>query len=130
MKLTEKWLEKASVEWTGFENNINLPVHDWQKYFQGKKVKNPKVCMFCKLFIYTHLAQWSYGWDVLNIVQTYQSDLTQIKPLQSLYMFAWSNYGLNFFNITHTYRCGNTMSYQVSTSYILRFLRYSPDKIL
>ena len=49
-----------------------------------KKIKNPQVSLYCKLLIYTNLAQWNYGWDVLNIVQTYQSDLTQIN-LSHLY---------------------------------------------
>ena len=76
---------------TGFEINKNLPVHYQQKYLQVKKIKNYQVTLFCKLFTYTHLAQSNYGWVVLNIVQTYQSNLSHLYIC-----FAWSNYGFNF----------------------------------
>ena len=56
-----------------------LTVHNQQKYLQVKKIKNQQVCLFCMVLIYTHLAQWNYSWDVLNIVPTYKSDLTQIN---------------------------------------------------
>ena len=79
--LAEPKLRITPTPLTGFEINKNQSVHDRQKYLQ---VKHPQVCLFCKLLIYTYLAQWNYGWDVLNIVQTYQSGLTQIN-LSHLY---------------------------------------------
>ena len=75
----------------GFKINKNLPVHDLQKYLQVKMIKNKQATLFCKLFIYTHIAQSNYGWNVLNIVQTYQSNLSHLYIC-----FACSSYGYNF----------------------------------
>ena len=64
---------------TGFEISANSRQTEM---FLVKKIKTLPVCLLYKLFLYTHLAQSNYGWDILNIAQTYRCGNTM--TLQSV----------------------------------------------